>query len=101
MYRRYHDEARLVLLEEKSRLEYHLTVIKPQIANKCRENPYGSDGSELMKRQHRLTDEIKSVELSLKVLKQDAQRRVQQDWELDQAKIRRKSGGSYNCLGGC
>lgn len=99
--KRYHEEARRVLLDEKSRLEYHLTILKPQIAEACRGNPYAAAGAALMQRQHRLTNELKGVELSLKVLKQDAQRRVQTDWELKQAEISRKREGSYNCLGGC
>lgn len=99
--KRYHEEARRVLIDEKLRLDYHLTNIKARIAEACRKNPYGANGSELMKQQHRLVNELKSVELSMKVLKQDAQRRVQADWELKQAEISRKSEGSYNCLGGC
>lgn len=101
MYNRYHDVGRRVLLEEKERLEYHLTVIKPLIANTSRQDPYGNNASDLMKRQRRLMGDLKNVELSLKVLRRDAQRRIQEDWELKQAEIRRKAEGSYNCLGGC
>lgn len=99
--KRYHDEARGLLLDEKSRLDYLLTIIKAQIAETCRKNPYGADGSGLMKRQHALVKRLADVELSMKVLKQDAQRRIQEDWDLKQAKISRKTEGSYNCMYGC
>lgn len=99
--KRYHDEARRLLLDEKSLLDYMLTIIKAQIAETCRKNPYGTDGSDLMKRQHLMQERLKDVELSMKVLKQDAQRRIQADWELKQAEVSRKSEGSYNCMYGC
>lgn len=86
---------------EKDYIADELVVVKRKISNTSRANPYGKSAATLMKEKMALRKQFNSIELSLKVLKRDAQARIQADWEIEQAETRRKSEGSYNCLGGC
>lgn len=105
---RYHDTARKAIIREKTALEEMQKQLKRLISTLCRNDPYGGPASEMMKRSNKVRLQINDLELSLKLLKQDAQRRIEQDWKQEQgARLlkaegkRLRSEGSYNCLGGC
>lgn len=97
----YHSITKKLIIEEKTELERTQRDLKSTIARISKSDPYGSAASTLMKLSNKVRIQVNDLELALKVLKQDGQRRNQQDWEQRQAKERLNREGSYNCLGGC
>lgn len=62
---------------------------------------YGGGVSKLTKHQNQLKKSLKSLEESIKLLKEDGQKDHEHVFQIVQAAERFKKEGSYNCLGGC
>jgi uncharacterized coiled-coil DUF342 family protein len=62
---------------------------------------YGGSVSKLTKHRNQLKKALKSLEVSIKLLKEDGQADHENIFQTVQAAERFKKEGSYNCLGGC
>lgn len=65
------------------------------------ESIYMGGVSKLTKRQNQWKKDLKSIDESIKLLKEDGQRDHERQFQLAQAEERAKREGSYNCMYGC
>lgn len=110
-----HARALAILREDRSLLVDDLAAIKKQINHMQTlrmgepddfvyftwEALYGGGVSKLTKLQNQWKKDLKSIEESINLLKEDGQRDHENIFQTVQAADRYKSEGSYNCLGGC
>jgi hypothetical protein len=100
--RKYHSVTHKLIVEKKLELEKTQRDLKSTIARINKAHPQTGATSGLMKLSNKIRIQINDLEFTLKVLKKDAQDRLEWDWKFEQAeKSFKAQQNSYNCLGGC